>query len=344
MILAEITVTDNTGSTVYPCSIEGFQGPKYYYPFVISMPSLEIGPEGGGGLIQVKLGSLTLTREPNNPLHPFGGKRFQDLVNNPDQYACKILWSENKETLHDAAITLASMEPDKLVFKLTDKTYEKPLKHYSITEKWNYVDEVVSATPVQVVVPGHNFVVGQRIVFAEMTGPGIELNYDKAVNNYFIVGQVIGDETLGLLTPDNEPLPPTGITLGTCVYDNGSTDQIPKNRVGIPAIVPFTHGKVFHKTPVVRRHATEVANPNLATTNPSGHLEVYEDGVLIGTTNPNSPELFAIPPTLDTIYLNSPMAEGALSISGISRNGETLSDLYAYFANELTLGFDDSLL
>ena len=341
MILAEITVN----STVYYCSTEGYQGLEFYYPFIVSMPRLDIGPVGKGGLIGVQLGDIVLTKDPHNENHPFGGGRFNDLITNSNQYLCKILWSENREVLHDAAISLLALDANTLTFTLADKAYEQTLKRYSITQKWNYVEEVKNTNPLTCEVPNHEFVVGQRVVFSNMTGAGIELNYSKTSDNYYVIGSVNGDD-VGLLDKEDNGVDPVDITTGVCTFDNGtdsySGDRIPKNRIGIPAYVPFTHGTVFHKTPVVRRWETEVANPNMLTGNSNFPLEVYEDGVLIGTTDPTSSEYFDRLPDADVIYLNNAMAEGDLSISGRSANGGTLKELFQYFATKLGLGFDDS--
>lgn len=335
MILAEITV-DNT---VYYLSQEGYQGEYFYYPFLISMPRLDIGAVGKGGLIGVRLGDLTITNDPHNQQHPFSGTRYADLLAQPYQYSCRIYWSETMTLLHDGAISLAQIEQTQLTFTLADPAFEQILKYYSITNKWFYVEEVLNTTPVTITVSGHEFVVGQEIVFDLMQGPGQELNYDRANHNYYVVASVSGN-TIGLKDSENQDILPANVTLGTVTLDNGTTDNIPKNRVGIPALVPFTHGAVFHKTPVIRRHGTEVANPNMSWTNTEFPLEVYEDGVLIGSTDPASPELFNRAPTETVIYLNSQMAEGDLSISGISLNGSTISDLFIYLGEQLNLGYN----
>jgi hypothetical protein len=337
MILAEITVD----TVEYYLSTDGYQAEKFYFPFIVSMPRLSIGPVGKGGLIGVQLGDIVLTKDPHNTNHPFGGGRFGSMLNNPTQYACKIIWSETQEVLHDAAISLIALDEQSLTFTLADRAFEETLKRYSITNKWNYVEEVKNTTPVTVDVPGHEYVVGQRVVFSNMTGAGIELNYDGDLDNYYIVASVSGDD-VGLKDSENVDVDPSGVTIGTVTYDGGLSDNIPKNRIGIPAFVPFTHGDVFHKTPVIRRSEKEVANPNMEYGNLSFPLEVYEDGVLVGSTDPNSSEYFNRLPTDTVIYLNSALAEGDLSISGRSRNGSTLTELFNYFATQLNLGFNSN--
>lgn len=336
MILAEITI----GQVTYYLSSEGYQGEQYHYPFIKTLPRLEIGSIGKGGLIGVKLGDITITNDPHNQDHPFGGTRYTDLLTNNDLYSVKIIWSKTKEVLHDGAMSLSALTQEELTFNLTDQAYEKYLKHYSITNQWFYVEEVLNQTPVTLTIPGHEFVVGQVIVFDLMQAAGSELNYSKTADNYYVVSSVSGND-VGIKDKNNLDVSPANVTTGTVTFDNGSSDGIPKNRVGIPAYVPFTHGKVFHKTPVIRRHDTEVANPNLKIASAGNPIEVYEDGVLIGTSDPTSSEYFNRQPTADVIYLNSQMAEGDLSISGQSDNGSTLSELFQYFANQLILGFNN---
>ena len=345
MILAEIKVGDDW----YYCAETDFEGSNYYWPFLLDMSTLEIGPMGNGGLIGVRIGNLTLTRDPHNINHPFGGERYQHLVNNDNQYLCKLIWSKTWQTIHEGAISLTDTNEQNITFALTPPTYDQELKRFSITEKWNYVEDVkagsgVGGRPLTITTSlNHEYVVGMRVVFAEMTGAGKELNYSKADNNWFIVGSVSGQD-IGLYNKDNEPLDTGGFTLGTPVFDNGdadhSNDGIPKNRIGVPALIPFTHGTVFHKTPVIRRSNTEVANPNMMTSNPAAPLEVYEDGVLILSTDSSSPEYAKKFPTDDVIYLNSGMGQGQLSICGRSRNGGTLTELFQYFATQLTLGLN----
>ena len=340
MILAEIKI----GSDWFYCAETDFEGEHFYWPFLQDMSTLELGPMGSGGLIGVRLGNLTLTRDPHHKHHPFGAERYQHLMNSYNQYLCKLIWSKTWETIHEGAMALTSTNEKSLVFALTPPTYEQELKHMSITEQWTYVEEVNSGVTLTIKTElTHELVVGQRVVFAEMTGAGNELNYDSAANNWFVVGSVAG-EYIGIHDQDNQPLPSSSVTLGTCVFDNGdadhSNDGIPKNRIGIPAYVPFTHGTVFHKTPVIRRSNTEIANPNMVVTNTSFPLEVYEDGVLILSTDSSSPEYPVRYPTNDVIYLNSGMGQGQLSICGRSRNGGTLTDLFSYFATRLGLGLN----
>lgn len=344
MILAEIKVENDW----YYCAETDFEGEHYYWPFLLDMSTLELGPMGSGGLIGVRLGNLTLTRDPHNKHHPFGGERYQFLMNSYNQFLCKLIWSKTWQTLHEGAMALQSTSDKSFVFALTPPTYEQTLKRSTITENWTYVEEVISGSPVKVKTSlNHELVVGMRIVFAEMTGAGIELNYTPDDDNWYIVGSVSGDE-IGLYTQDNQPMPSTDITTGACTFDNGdadhSNDGIPKNRMGIPALVPFTHGTVFHKTPVIRRSNTEVANPNMMINNPAVPLEVYEDGVLILSTDSSSPEYPNRYPTDDVIYLNSGMGSGQLSICGRSRNGGTLTELFQYFGTKLGLGLNTDKL
>lgn len=93
MILAEITI----GQVTYYLSSEGYQGEQYHYPFIRTLPRLEIGSIGKGGLIGVKLGDITITNDPHNQDHPFGGTRYTDLLTNNDLYSVKIIWSKTKE-------------------------------------------------------------------------------------------------------------------------------------------------------------------------------------------------------------------------------------------------------
>jgi len=334
VLLAEITV----GGEVYYCARGVYQGGRFYYPFITDLPQLEIGPTEGA-LIGVRLGDLVLTREPDNLLHPFGGARFAPLLNEPTLYNVRIRWQEGGAVLHDGAMALTKLDDESLTFALTDPVFEQELKFYSITADWYYCEEVADdgSGYVQLLVPNHEFIVGTRVLLEQMQTAGAELNYSRNDNNYYEIDGVNGDRVT-IKDKDNVRVQVAGVTLGAVTFSAGN------NRVGTPAFVPFTHGIVQNQRPVIQRWNEEIANPGLTWLDPSNPIEVWEDGTLIGSSDPASPEFFQRTPDETTIYLNQPTTNGDLSISGRGTFGTSLDDLFRYVANRLSLGYDNARL
>jgi hypothetical protein len=251
----------------------------------------------------------------------------------------RITWQEGGAVLHDGAMALTKLDDTSLTFALTDPVFEQELKFYSITADWYYCEEVADdgSGYVQLLVPNHEFIVGTRVVIEQMQTAGVELNYSRSNNNYYEIDGVNGDRVT-IKDKDNVRVQTAGVTLGAVTFSAGN------NRVGTPAFVPFTHGIVQNQRPVIQRWNEEIANPGLTWLDPSNPIEVWEDGTLIGSSDPASPEFFQRTPDETTIYLNQPTTNGDLSISGRGTFGTSLDDLFRYVANRLSLGYDNARL
>ena len=318
-LLAEITVR----GTTYRLSRQGLAGQYFYHPFVVRMPTLELGQVEDSGKIGVKFGFITLTNEPTNPDHPFGLVRYSSLFTVQQLFPCTLRWGEAGRLLFEGQIFLQTITETEITFALTDKSYELGARPFSLTESFVFVEGIrvyptADNDPILIVAPGHQFQTGQVVTFERMTVIGTDLEYtapsfDQATqaqdldsDNYYIVDSVTTDNasktTLGNATnqtaftiqnrrfipvtklPSNVSLP--SVTEQFLTYNSdGNT-----HRVGFPQRIPFTWGSFQNQTPVLKKRSNEIANPGLLLNDADYPIEVREDGVLIYSTKSSSSE------------------------------------------------------
>lgn len=307
-LLAEITVR----GTTYRLSRQGLAGQYFYHPFVVRMPTLELGQVEDSGKIGVKFGFITLTNEPTNPDHPFGLVRYNSLFTVQQLFPCTLRWGEAGRTLFEGQIFLQTITETEITFALTDKSYELGTRPFSLTESFVFVERirvypVSNNQPVLFIVPSHQFQTGQVVTFERMTNIGTDLEYtapsfdqttqaqDLDSDNYYIVDSVESVDIGGVSTPaftiqNRRFIPvtklPSDAPNPTSPYDeliyssDGNT-----HRVGFPQRVPFTWGSFQNQTPVLKKRSNEIANPGLLLNDNDYPVEVREDGVVIYTTN-----------------------------------------------------------
>ena len=318
-LLAEITVR----GTTYRLSRQGLAGQYFYHPFVVRMPTLELGQVEDSGKIGVKFGFITLTNEPTNPDHPFGLVRYSSLFTVQQLFPCTLRWGEAGRLLFEGQIFLQTITETEITFALTDKSYELGARPFSLTESFVFVEGIrvyptTDNDPILIVAPGHQFQTGQVVTFERMTVIGTDLEYtapsfDQATqaqdldsDNYYIVDSVTTDNasktTLGNATnptaftiqnrrfipvtklPSDVSLP--SVTEQFLTYNSdGNT-----HRVGFPQRIPFTWGSFQNQTPVLKKRSNEIANPGLLLNDADYPIEVREDGVLIYSTKSSSSE------------------------------------------------------
>ena len=318
-LLAEITVR----GTTYRLSRQGLAGQYFYHPFVVRMPTLELGQVEDSGKIGVKFGFITLTNEPTNPDHPFGLVRYNSLFTVQQLFPCTLRWGEAGRLLFEGQIFLQTITETEITFALTDKSYELGARPFSLTESFVFVEGIrvyptADNDPILIVAPGHQFQTGQVVTFERMTVIGTDLEYtapsfDQATqaqdldsDNYYIVDSVTTDNasktTLGNATnqtaftiqnrrfipvtklPSDVSLP--SVTEQFLTYNSdGNT-----HRVGFPQRIPFTWGSFQNQTPVLKKRSNEIANPGLLLNDADYPIEVREDGVLIYSTKSSSSE------------------------------------------------------
>ena len=307
-LLAEITVR----GTTYRLSRQGLAGQYFYHPFVVRMPTLELGQVEDSGKIGVKFGFITLTNEPTNPDHPFGLVRYSSLFTVQQLFPCTLRWGEAGRLLFEGQIFLQTITETEITFALTDKSYELGARPFSLAESFVFVERIrvypVSENkPVLFILPGHQFQTGQVVTFERMTNIGTDLEYtapsfDQATqsqdldsDNYYIIDSVESVSIGGVSTPaftiqNRRFIPvtklPSDAPNPTSPYDeliyasDGNT-----HRVGFPQRVPFTWGSFQNQTPVLKKRSNEIANPGLILNDNTYPVEVREDGVVIYTTN-----------------------------------------------------------
>jgi len=312
-----------------------YRGEHFYYPFVAKMPIVEIGSVNSA-YIGIKYGQIELVNDQTDSRHPFGLGRFNSMLQDLTSYPVTISWNELNDPILTGSIYLQQITETSLVFDIADTVFEQTLLRYTITEGWSYVEEIIEGTPLTVKANGHSLIKGQTIVFENMVSVGSELNYSDDQDNWYQVGDVVDSDHFKLLSKDGVELSSDNYTVGTVTFSEGY------NRVGNSAHIPFSFGEIVHRTPVIKKSSDEVANPYLIHNDPTNYpLRVYEDGVLIGTNEPGQSETFVKMPDEKTIYLNG-VLRGVGSISGMSRKGRTLTQLFTYLANQLDLTYDGS--
>ena len=312
-LLAEITVQ----GTVYRVSKKGLAGQYFYHPFVVRMPTLELGQVEDSGKIGVKFGFITLTNEPTNPEHPFGLRRYNSLFSVQQLFPCVLRWGEAGRVLFEGQIFLQTITEKEISFALTDKTYELGARPFSLTESFVFVERIrvfplTENTPVKFIAPNHPFQTGQIVTFENMTVIGSDVEYtpqsydqslqsqDPDSDNYYIIDSTdavdIGGSPVSAFTIQNKRLipvveMPSDVASPSSPYTEVvySSDGY-NHRVGFPQRVPFSWGVIQHKTPVLKKKSNEVANPSLELNNPAYPIEVSEDGVLIFSTSTVSSE------------------------------------------------------
>jgi len=343
----------------YYLSEEGFLGERFYYPFIKRIPTLELGQIENSGRVGIRYGYVTLTNEPTNPLHPFGLNRFSQLLTYQALYPIRIYWGEGN-LIFSGSSFLNSITEEEISFTLTDAEIEFGFQKFSLTEAFVFVEGVSSDLDesgqevTTITAEDHRLNIGSIVIFEKMESIGTDLQYvrpsisDLASDNYYYVGSVIDRDNFTIVSKDL--LPVTGIPNGTYTSDGDN------HRVGIPQRVPFAFGRINNRTPVLKKKKNEIANPDLVTSDSSTEpIEVREDGVLIYSTDPNSPEYWnktdgegnliggGVPPDDDVITLNRNTFDGTtLSITGTSRYGKTLQEFFEYCADELDLTLDTS--
>ena len=318
-LLAEITVR----GTTYRLSKQGLAGEYFYHPFVVRMPTLELGQVEDSGKIGVKFGFISLTNEPTNPDHPFGLVRYNSLFTIQQLFPCQLKWGEAGRVLFDGQIFLQTITESEITFALTDKSYELGARPFSLTESFVFVEGIrvyptANNQPILIVAPNHQFQTGQVITFERMTSIGTDLEYtepsfdqvtqeqDRDSDNYYIVDSVTTDNAskTSLNNETNQTaftiqnrrfIPvtklPSDVSLpsATEVFLTYNSDGN-NHRCGFPQRVPFTWGTFQNQTPVLKKRSNEIANPGLVLNDNDYPVEVREDGVLIYSTNSSSPE------------------------------------------------------
>lgn len=312
VLLIEIEFNSKT----WYLSEEGFIGESYYAPYLSESPTLELG-EVKGGYIGVRLGDLSIANRPNDRFSPFSifGGGYAKLLANPNQkIPIQIYWQQNKliESLFDGTMYLNSFDTDSFNFLLEDKIEDIDL----LSEARDYNSPFVSVNSISitgqtttgyVTAPDHGLKTGEYIKVSNSSVPEFD-TLDSARGVIIPVPVTLVDENhfTYVFTGSNS----TGFAR--------SSDYLMETYTKKPQ--PFSFGEVVRKKDIIliderqERDALggfsgfEYSNPDLDPNNADYPIFLFDDGVLVGSSDPN----------------RSGSIPNGISVSGATRNVNSL--------------------
>ena len=276
LFLAEITFMNKT----WYVGNEAFSGENYYAPYVTDTPTLQIG-KSKGGYIGLTMGMLGLSNNPYDNFHPFsiytGG--YKSLIENPNQLIpVKLYWGEREMPLFDGSMSMDSLNSDKITFFLENEEYSAELLSLSRDIDAKTVDLTVqsltkaSDNTVTVVVPDHGLEDGDLVVVVSTSYATFNTKSQGKGSNITKV-----DESTFTYTA------PSG----------GSSVQTSTNHTVssyVKRVAPFGFGTISLQGPLIEIDNLDTDGKNIGTTfmnpdlDPEETLELFDDGVLVGTT------------------------------------------------------------
>jgi len=276
LFLAEITFMNKT----WYVGNEAFSGENYYAPYVTDTPTLQIG-KSKGGYIGLTMGMLGLSNNPYDNFHPFsiytGG--YKSLIENPNQLIpVKLYWGEREIPLFDGSMSMDSLNSDKITFFLENEEYSAELLSLSRDIDAKTVDLTVqsltkaSDNTVTVVVPDHGLEDGDLVVVVSTSHATFNTKSQGKGSNITKV-----DESTFTYTA------PSG----------GSSVQTSTNHTVssyVKRVAPFGFGTISLQGPLIEIDNLDTDGKNIGTTfmnpdlDPEETLELFDDGVLVGTT------------------------------------------------------------
>lgn len=280
LFLAEI---DFLGKTWY-VSNEAFSGRNYYAPYITQSPNLEIGPSKGG-YIGVRMGQLSLSNNPYDEFHPFsiftGG--YKSLIENPNQLIpTRLFWGERESPLFTGSISLDNLNSDEISFFIENEEYSNELlkltrdvdaKTVSVTTESLSKD---ADNLVTVISPDHGLEDGDLVVVTSSSDPSF--NTESSGKGSII--EKVNDSSFTYTAPNG------GSTAST------STDHSVQSY--LKRFGPFVFGKVNLRGPLIeidnldtdgKSIGSTYENPGVEPFDSNNHLQLFDDGVLVGTTD-----------------------------------------------------------
>lgn len=274
VLLTEMTFNDK----VWYLSEEGYQSEHYYAPFLSKSPQLELG-QIKGGYIGVRLGNISIVNKPNDRFSPFsifsGG--YSKLIAEPTQTIPVVIkWQQNDvvSSIFDGTMYLKTFGSDSLTFLLEDSYTDIDLLVDEIDIKagfstLNTISISAAGTVATVISPDHGLSTNDEVTIT--TATNVNFNVDSAP-----ITKV----------DDNEFT--YAITSTTATEIAGTyTVQFKEKKPG-----PFSFGIVTMKRGLIQKEdgtgttkGFSYANPQLSTTDTTNRLLLYDDGILVGSTN-----------------------------------------------------------
>lgn len=322
IILVEIQFNSRT----WFLSEEGYVGEDYYAPNLSSSPTLELG-EVKGGYIGVRLGDLSIANRPNDRFSPFSifGGGYQKLMDNPNQkIPVQIYWQQGDdvESLFDGTMYLSGFNIDEFTFLLEDKISDVDL----LSTARDFESDFVSINSISVTGEGGTFPTATALVSAPdhdlKTGDFVKMSECTSVTEYNTFSsekneiipveiEVIDDNFFRytLINGANGASAPTDF-VRSFEYLMETYTQKPE---------PFSFGYIKRKKDIIKINerdrdflgdysGAEYSNPDLIHNDVNNPIFLYDDGVLVGSTD-------------NTRFGN--LASG-ISVVGIIKNGDYL--------------------
>jgi len=280
LFLAQITFLNKT----WYVANEAFSGENYYAPYITSTPELKLG-KSKGGYVGLTMGMLGLSNNPYDNFHPFsiytGG--YKSLIENPNQLIpVKLYWGERETPLFDGSMSLDTLNSDNITFFLENEEYsaellsltrdvEAKLVTLTVQSLTKAVDNVVT-----VVSPDHGLLDGDLVVVVSSSNSAFNTKSEGKGSNITKV-----DESTFTYTAPNG-----GSAVATST--NHTVSSYVK-RVG-----SFVFGLVNLKGPLIEIDNLDTdgksvgptfENPGLDPDDTTNRLELFDDGVLTGTTD-----------------------------------------------------------
>ena len=280
LFLAQITFLNKT----WYVANEAFSGENYYAPYITSTPELKLG-RSKGGYVGLTMGMLGLSNNPYDNFHPFsiytGG--YKSLIENPNQLIpVKLYWGERETPLFDGSMSLDTLNSDNITFFLENEEYSAELLSLSRDVDAKQVSLTVQSLTkaadnvVTVVSPDHGLEDGDLVVVVSSSNAAFNT---KSEGKGSIITKV--DESTFTYTAPNG-----GSAVAT------STNHTVSSYV--KRVAPFVFGTVNLKGPLVEIDNLDTdgksigptfENPGLDPDDTTNRLELFDDGVLVGTTD-----------------------------------------------------------
>ena len=271
IFLMELTFS---GKTWY-LSNEGYTGEHYYAPYISQVPKLELGPENGG-FVSAKFGNLVLRNVPydrNSPFSIYSGN-YKSLIENTNQlFVARISWGVKEIPLFEGTVYLSSVSTDQISLLL-----QPPSNSVNLLDEVSDLQSGPSETALSL-----TSVTGAGSTTATVvTATNHDLNTEDRID---AIGWSGGFDAVNAEIVKVSDTSFTYTTQGS-VTGTASNGVI---RAYMKQVSPLAFGVISQKSNIVKQaNDTGEIYRNPLKHNPTGsdpHLELFDDGILVGTTN-----------------------------------------------------------
>ena len=339
VLLVEIEFNSKT----WYLSEEGYIGENYYAPYLSKSPSLELG-EVKGGYIGVRLGDLSIANRSNDRFSPFSifGGGYQKLLSNPNQkIPVNISWEQHDiiQSLFDGTMYLSGFNTDEFNFLLEDKIEDVDL----LSQARDYNSSFVSVNSISirgvntygyVIAPDHGLITGD---FIKVSGSSI--NAFNTLNN--ATGVI---EPVRITVVDDNHFTYNFLGGLTSTAFERSSEYLMETYTKKPQ--PFSFGVINRKKDIILIDERplrdnlgdysffEYSNPDLDPNNAEYPILLFDDGVLVGSSDQNRSgrilnglEVIGVTRNVDSLTLETADKHNLLIGSTVSLSGFTPNEV-----------------